>query len=398
MNLVRNLVLAGAANVARYRLRSMVVVLCLVAICGPYVTGIAISEGIRQQAEVSVHEGADIYLTLDHFGRNGPVPLKYLEAFRASPYVVECAPRIVGRANTAVAIEDSEEVTEALMVIVGLEPARLAMTRMAHGSKSPKPVGDGQIVMGSALAEQVHAKPGQRVTLRVSDVTQTYTMIDVLPADASLWSAQVVCMTLHDAGELFSMPGYASDFLIYCRPGPGNIQAIRQDALDILGRQPYRIQTKEREVHSYVDAGFRRQQGIFTVLFLVAFAVGIPALLVASGLGLSERRREVGITKAVGWRTSDVIAMVVFEQVILSIISACLAVLCSYVWIRVFNGAVVAQFFISEVGVVADFQVPAQYAPSAPALALLLCFAITLVGSLYSTWRLATQPAADVLR
>ena len=47
MNVYANLFLAAAANLARYRLRSLVVVACLVAICGPFITGIAISEGIR---------------------------------------------------------------------------------------------------------------------------------------------------------------------------------------------------------------------------------------------------------------------------------------------------------------------------------------------------------------
>ena len=92
MNVYLNLFVAAAANLARYRLRSVVVVICLVAICGPYVTGIAISEGIRAEAEIAVQEGADLYLTFDQFGRNGPVPLHYLEAFRSSPHITAVAP------------------------------------------------------------------------------------------------------------------------------------------------------------------------------------------------------------------------------------------------------------------------------------------------------------------
>ena len=187
-------------------------------------------------------------------------------------------------------------------------------------------------------------------------------------------------MNLDDAGKLFALPGYASDFLIYCRPGPGNIQAVRQDVLEILGDIPYRLQTKAGDVAGYVDKGFRHQQGVFTALFLVAFAVGIPAMLIASGLGLSERRREIGICKAVGWQTTDLMLMVTFEQLLLSVIAACLAVLVSYVWVRAFNGAVVAQFFVGELGSIAPFQVPARFALAPFGLALLLCCTITMVG------------------
>jgi ABC-type lipoprotein release transport system permease subunit len=403
VNVYLNLLLAAAANLARYRLRSVVVMICLVAICGPYVTGIAISEGIRAEAEVAVQEGADLYLTLDYFGRNGPVPLKYLKAFRASPHVTAVVPRIVGRATAEQNAAETEEIDAELVVILGLEPAQMQLGPTGWltpptGAAVASELHDGEVMIGSALADHFGLQRGQQITLRVADVTMPLHVAAVLPRNATIWSAQLVCMNLEDAGKLFALPGYASDFLIYCRPGPGNIQAVREATLEILGDIPYRLQTKQGEVASYVDKGFRHQQGIFTVLFLVAFAVGIPALLIASGVGLAERNREIGICKAVGWQTSDVMLMVMFEQALLSAIAACLAVLASYVWVRMFNGVVIAQFFIGELGHIAPFKVPARFAPVPAALALLLCLAITMVGGLFTTWRLAVRPPAESIR
>lgn len=398
VSVYRNLLVAAAANVARYRMRSFVVLLCLVAICAPYVTGVAISEGIRADAERSVEEGADLYLTMDHFGRNGPVPLKYLEALRASPYVLRVVPRIAGRAVASIGLPDRQTGQSELVVILGLEPEQFdAVPAPVRQAETPK-MHQGDALIGAALADELQVQPGDKILIRIADVTMPFRIAGVLRRDAGIWSAQLICLTLEDAGQLFALPGYASEFLIYCRPGPGNIQAVREDMLDVLGRQPYRLQTKTREVRAYVDKGFRQQQGIFTVLYLVAFSVGIPALLVASGLGLSDRRREIGIAKAVGWQTTDVMLMVTFEQMLLSVMAASLAVLVSFVWLRVFNGAFVAQFFISEVGHIAPFRVPARFAPAAPALSLLLCLSITMVGGLYTTWRLATQPPAETMR
>ncbi len=396
MRIYFNLFRAAAANVARYRVRSVVVVICLVAICGPYVTGIAISEGIRADAEVAVEEGADLYLTLDQFGRNGPVPRKYVEAFRASPYVLKVVPRIVGRASAEIGLAGSGEAKPDLIVILGLEQEQADLAPRS-GSPAEK-FHQGEVMIGSALADDLHLQAGQQINIKVGDVTMPFRVAAILGRDATIWSAQLVLMTLDDAATLFALPGYVSDLLIYCRPGPENIQAVRRDALEILGDIPYRLQSKKREVHAYLDKGFRHQQGVFTALFLVAFAVGIPALLVASGLGLSDRRREIGICKAVGWQTSDVMVMVTCEQVLLSILSACLAVVVSYVWVRVFNGVLVAQFFISELGEVAPFRVPARFTPAPAAVALLLCLTITLVGSLYTTWRLAAHPPAESIR
>jgi ABC-type lipoprotein release transport system permease subunit len=398
MSVYRNLFVTAAANVARYKIRSAVVVACLVAICGPYVTGVAISEGIRADAAISVYEGADLYLTLDQFGRNGPVPLKYLKAFRHSPNITAVIPRIVGRAATVVGSLGGQQADTALVVILGLEPEQMKSAPWREKDGRLAAPRGGEVMVGSALADDLGLQSGQQITVKVGDVTMPFRVSAVFPHNATIWSAQLICITLADAGKLFGLPGYASDFLIYCRPGPGNVQAVRQDAFSILGDIPYRLQTKNAEVASYLDKGFRQQQGVFTVLFLAAFAVGIPALLIASGLGLSDRNREIGVCKAVGWQTTDVMLMVTFEQALLSVIAACLAVLVSYLWVRLFNGVVVAQFFISELGNIAPFPVPARFTPAAAALAFLLCLTITMVGGLYTTWRIATRLPAESIR
>ena len=40
-------------------------------------------------------------------------------------------------------------------------------------------------------------------------------------------------------------------------------------------------------VELYFKKGFMLKEGVFSALYLVAFALGIPAILVASGFGLS---------------------------------------------------------------------------------------------------------------
>ncbi len=398
MNIFLNLLFAAAANLTRYPLRSLVVVLCLVAICGPFLAGIAISEGVRAEAAVSVQEGPDLYLTMDQFGRNGPVPLHYLREFRRSPYVTSVVPRIVGRANAFTALSETETTDAEVVVVLGLEAGRMDQTPWGTEGLPSSPLASGEVIIGSALAAHFGCRPGGEIRLQVADVSKPFRIVAIFPPAASIWSAQLVCMNLDDAGKLFELPGYASDFLIYCRPGPGNIQAVRQDAFTILGDVPYRLQTKTGDVASYVDKGFRNLQGVFTVFFLVAFAVGIPAMVIASGLGHSERRREIGLCKAVGWKTTDVMLMVMFEHVLLSVLAACLAFLVSYVWVRALNGAVVAQFFISEWDSLAAFPVPARFGFAPWAMSLLLCLTITLSGGLFTTWRLAARFPADSIR
>ena len=89
----------------------MVVCLCIIAILSPFVTAISISEGIQAQSHVSVEEGADLYLTLDEFGRNAAVPLRYLDEVKKIFGVTRVVPRIIGRAF----------LQNKLVVIVGID-------------------------------------------------------------------------------------------------------------------------------------------------------------------------------------------------------------------------------------------------------------------------------------
>ena len=74
--------MTAAANLLRFKSRSLVVVLCLVAVIFPFMTGISILEGIKAQAGVSVQEGADVYVAGDLYGNNAPVSTSLVSALK----------------------------------------------------------------------------------------------------------------------------------------------------------------------------------------------------------------------------------------------------------------------------------------------------------------------------
>ena len=101
MNKHLNLLFTAIGNIIRNKVRSIVLVLCLIAVLFPFVTALSISEGIKFQSLISVEEGADIYVTMDYFGSNAPISLDYLDRFRKMEGVTKVFPRIVGRAYFA---------------------------------------------------------------------------------------------------------------------------------------------------------------------------------------------------------------------------------------------------------------------------------------------------------
>jgi ABC-type lipoprotein release transport system permease subunit len=389
MNKHLNLFFTAIGNIIRNKVRSVILILCLLAVLFPFVTAISISEGIKFQSLISVEEGADIYVTMDYFGSNAPISLDYLERFRKMDGVTKVLPRIVGRTYFA----------NRLATIVGIPPENipqsihLAQGRIFHEK--------GEVIVGKGLAKEFHLQLGVRFSLSVNS-SKLLKVAGIFDSDATIWSANLILMSFEDASEFFKMKGKATDILIYTRPGYASFLAKEmQEKTEASNpdqvEPPLRVQDKVL-VKRYFQRGFNYKAGVFTALYTVAFALAIPALLIVSGFGQSERRKEIGIIKATGWQTQAVMEMVALENLILSLTSAPLAILLAMAWLKWFNGAFIAQFFIAEIGLMAPFPVPSRFLPLPCFFAFLFAIVLTMVGSLYSTWRIATVPPVEAMR
>src|SRR5205085_3928650 len=109
--------------------------------------------------------------------------------------------------------------------------------------------------------------------------------------------------------------------------------------------------------------GLWHREGIFNLHFVLAFAIGIPVVLVTSGLGLSERRREIGILKATGWQTDEILLRGLVESLLLSLAGAALALILAFVWLKGLNGYWIAGVFLAGVETAPSFPVPCRITP-----------------------------------
>lgn len=384
-----NFLFTAIGNIIRNKVRSIVLILCLIAVLFPFITALSISEGIKFQSLISVEEGADIYVTSDYFGSNAPVSLEYLEHFGKMDGVIKVVPRVVGRTYFA----------NRLATIVGILPENIPKSiHLAEGRMFKE---KGEVVVGKGLAKEFILQIGLRFSLSANP-SKLFRVVGFFDAEASIWSANLILMSFEDALEFFRMEGKATDILIYTRPGYATILAakIQEEAGPSNPNRsgpPLRVQDKTL-VKRYFQRGFNYKAGVFTALYTVAFALAIPALLIVSGFGQTERRKEIGILKATGWQTQEVMEMVALENFIMSLTSAPLAILMAMVWLKWFNGAFIAQFFIAEIGLMAPFPVPSRFIPLPCLFAFIFAVILTMVGSLYSTWRTATVPPVEAMR
>ncbi len=379
-----NLILAAGGNlIQRNPFRSLALILSLAAILFPFLAAISISEGIKLQSKISVEEGADFYVTGDSAGSSSPMPLADLDRFRKLPGVDRVVPRIVGRAY----------LKERPVAIVGMPDGALPDSLLATGGRPIQRRGEAAV--GAALSRRYGIGPGSKFYLPINRSKQ-FTVAGVFSPKSTMWSASLIYMSLEDAGELFRMKEMATDFLVYAKPGQSAEAGIYLQ-MENLKNPPIRIQSKEL-VHSYFQKGFESRSGVFTAFYIAAFALAIPLVFILSGLGWTERRKEIGSLKAVGWQTLDVVELILWENALISIFSACLALAAAFVWIRMLNGFFIAQFFIGESGAMPAFPLPARFVPVPAFLSFLLAFTLTMAGSLLNAWRMAATSPAETMR
>lgn len=370
----------------RNPVRSIVVILCLTAILCPFVAAIALCEGIKSQFASILEEGCDVYVARDNYGSNAPIELEMIEQLRRIQGVTNVVPRVIGRTY----------VKGKFLAILGIASTAIPFSIQIIQGKAPR--AKGEVILGHRAAEYLELELGSRFSIN-RNPGQVFQIVGLFSSPCNIWNADLLLMNFEDASDLFGIRGKATDLSVYTRPGYEEIVDIivRLSEEQEIGQPTLRVQTREL-IDRYSQRGFNLKAGVFAGFYCLVFAIGIPAIGVISGFGQSERRREIGVMKALGWQTPEVLEMIALENLILSLISVPCIILAATGWIHIFNGAVISKFFIANLDVMIRFSVPARIFPIPFVLSIMMAVILTMVGSIYSTWRTAIVPPSEAMK
>jgi ABC-type lipoprotein release transport system permease subunit len=225
-------------------------------------------------------------------------------------------------------------------------------------------------------------------------------IVGIFASSFTVWESDLIVMGFEDAASLFDIPGKATDLLIYTRPGYEQIVDVIIRASDQelgLNEPPVRVQTRDL-IGRYTLRGFNIKAGVFAGFYSLVLGLGIPCIGLISGFGLAEKRRGVGVIKALGWETQEVMEMVALENLVLGLLSVPLINVVALVWIHIFNGIGISEYFIADLEILVPFPVPWKMLLLPFALSIMLALILALVGSIYSTWRTATVSPTEAMK
>ena len=387
----------GLTAILLHPVRSSVTLCALMAILVPYVTGIGLAKGLEQNAQLSIDLGGDLYLSGSQFGRNIPLPLDLESRVLKTEGVIEVVPRIVGRIVLGAAHVEA--------VVVGIPVSQFPDSIDCIEGRLPAQGATNEFVIGTELAHRLKLQVGSLLPpfYHNSNGERVSKIVGLFNSEITLWQSHVMFSTFETAEEVFNQKGLVTDFVIHCQPGyEDNLNStLRRQLSDSpnSAKHPTSLQVTSREALNVLLANTQHhREGIFNLHFLLVFTIGILVILVTSGLGLSERRREIGILKATGWQTDEVILRNLTESFLLSVGGASLSIMIAFVWLKLFNGFWIASIFISGVSYSPSFQIPYVIAPVPAILAFMIALVITMTGTLWSTWRAAVVAPSEAMR
>jgi ABC-type lipoprotein release transport system permease subunit len=332
-----------------------------------------LSQGLRREAALLLQDAPEVIVQKLVAGRHDLLPAAWLEPLRRIRGVSRVEGRLWGyyydpavKANYTLMVAPERELA-VNDILIG---ATLARVR--------------QLGVGDYLS--LRTTLGQPLPLKVAGV---------LDSASELLSADL--MLLSEAGyrQLFNLPPdvYTDAVLTVRNPREartvaGKIALALPDSRPIL---------REEILRTY-DAVFHWREGmIFVTLGSLLLAFMILAWDKAAGLS-AEEKREIGILKAIGWETGDILRMKLWEGALLSLTAFLAGYTLAY-W-QVFYGG--ARLFAPVLKGWAVLYPEFQLTPAVDLSQILILLAITvlpyLIATLIPGWRAAISDPDAVMR
>jgi cell division protein FtsX len=254
----------------------------------------------------------------------------------------------------------------------------------------------GSIVIGNGVSRVRLLSEEDTMEFKTSDGSIIDLQVEsMLSADSELVSSDLILISETDFRRVFGMPeDYATDLVVKVR----NQKELPTVALKVAGLLPDTRQILRDEILRTYDAVFSWRGGMMLIILSGAIlAFIIFAWDKASGLSLEEKR-EIGILKAIGWETSDVILLKFWEGMALSLSSFLLGTLFAYMHVF-FSSSVLFEPFLKGWAVLYPQFKTTPYidATQIAALFFLTVFPYT-VATIIPSWRAAITDPECVMR
>ena len=332
-----------------------------------------LTQAMKREASLILKDAPEIVVQRLLGGRYDPIPVDYVEKIRKIRGVVSAGPRLWGYYYDPV---------------VGAN-----YTLMVPRSGAPAVE---KIIIGNGISRSRMVERGDIISFRGYDgISQNFTVEGEISSASELVSSDLILMAEADFRRLFGFPAaLATDIVVAVRNQKELLTIARKVAELFPDTRPI---IRDEMVRTY-DSVFDWRGGIVVVLLLMALlAFVIFAWEKASGLSADEKR-EIGVLKAIGWETSDVIAVKAYEGLLVSFFSFTIGILAAYGHVFFFSAFLFVPALKGWSVLYPDFRITPFVDPYQVAVLFFLTVVPYTVATIVPSWRAAIIDPDSVMR
>ena len=367
-------------SISRRKFRSALTTLGVVIGISTIVSLMTLGYGMRHQVETTLNEILGAGIIVSSSGGGVDIP-EYVQSFILQvPGVNECVP----------VITTMMKMGEEPILTVGIDPdqaLKLYHVTLEEGEIPEKEEGDA-VVFGVSTASRFGIKVNDTVTLSPTSggKSKTFKVVGLLRS-VGAGEMDIGCfMSLETAQDLLGKEGYVSAFLVRLQDpqlGEEVEQALKQ-------MFPKAEITRQEELMRQIDRIMSIINGVLLALAAISLGVGGLGILNTVMMSVHERRREIGMLKAVGAERWHVLLLFLSEALIISLIGGGIG--CGLG----LAGVYLIQWFVSTLGL--ELTIPLLISPNILAGAISIAAGIGVIAGLYPSWQAANVPPVEALR
>lgn len=359
-------------NLVRRRTRSLLTMGGIAIGVGMIVSLGAITEGmIKSFSEFAMQGGAELVAMQADVADMGysVIEERVGRAIAAIPEVQEVSGVIWG-------VSSGQDVS--FLFVFGLEPDSMAMQhyRVVEGRKIRE---RSEIMLGKPAAKDLKKRVGDMISLGGGGV---FRVVGIYETGVAYEEGGGV-VALRDAQAAFQKPRQVSMYQIKVRD-PSQVEAVRLQIKQRFGKD-VSVSRAATFIESTND--IKSTKAMMGAIFALAIVVGGVVVTNTMVMSVLERTREIGTLRALGWRQSQVLWMILSESLLLSLLASVLGLLVGVL----FSAGLQA---IPGLGNL----MPTVYTPQIIAQAVGVSLFLGMVGGLYPAWHASRLHPVEALR
>ncbi len=312
----------------RHRSRTIAVGAVFAFVVALFASVLLVTASLRHEYSFLLQNAPDVVVQRTHAGRPADVPLAAIADIRTIPGIRGVRPRVWGYFFLP-ALENN-------VTIYGIDGAdRLGdLGAAVERGRAPRTGERHVLVLGRALADLLHVGIGHEIGFERPGGTRSvyFRVVGLFGSPSALVTADAMAMPTEDARAFLGVPDDAATDLA--------VDLSTPDEADVVGRKIAEFLPEARVIERRLQArtyeiGYGWRSGLLLLALLPA-ALAFAVLLWDRATALGDaQRREIGILKAVGWETRDVLLLEIAKAAVLGLLATTAGLAAASVYVHV---------------------------------------------------------------